>query len=276
MGRTQSDELADTCSNGRLSSVGAPEYGDHRALEVFSDPRYCNRRGPTKSRTFALATDSARITQLPRFGSVLRASFHLVTGAMPYRDFTFVQPPGILLLMSPVTLISRLIGTHDGFILARVVDALVTALNASLLAWLIRHRGRTAMVVAGAGLALMPVAAFVSSGVRLEPFLVCFILLGSLAVFSRNEDRDASTRQLVVCGLLFGAAALVKLWALFSVHRIDCLLGASLSPSHLHCHRRGGGWIHRCLPALLFVSTEKFHLAGFRRANKSQSQYGQQ
>lgn len=192
------------------------------------------------------------LLNFPDSGVYFAASFHLVTGAMPYRDFTFVQPPGILLLMSPVTLISRLIGTHDGFILARVVDALVTALNASLLAWLIRHRGRTAMVVAGAGLALMPVAAFVSSGVRLEPFLVCFILLGSLAVFSRNEDRDASTRQLVVCGLLFGAAALVKLWALFPfIALIVCLVPRYRRRIFIVIGAAAAGFTAVCLPFFL-------------------------
>src|ERR1700691_2198007 len=66
-------------------------------------------------------------------GVYFTASFHLVTGTLPYRDFTFVQPPGILLLISPVTLLSRVIGSHDGYTVARVVSALVTALNAGLL-----------------------------------------------------------------------------------------------------------------------------------------------
>src|SRR5665213_228005 len=111
-------------------------------------------------------------------GVYLAASIHFISGSIPYRDFVFVQPPGIVLLMSPVALFSRIFGSHDGFVVARMISALVTALNATLLAWLVRHRGRTAMLIAGGGLALLPVASFVSTGVMLEPYLIFFVLLG--------------------------------------------------------------------------------------------------
>src|SRR5580692_2750847 len=74
-------------------------------------------------------------------GVYLAATVHLVSGVLPYKDFTFVQPPGILLLMSPVAVFSRIFGTHDGFVLARVVSSFATALNAALLACLVRRRG---------------------------------------------------------------------------------------------------------------------------------------
>lgn len=79
--------------------------------------------------------------QLYDSGVYLASSIHLVSGVMPYRDFSFVQPPGILWILSPVALVSRLYGTHDGFILARVLSAFVTALDARLLTWLVRRRG---------------------------------------------------------------------------------------------------------------------------------------
>ena len=60
-------------------------------------------------------------------GVYLAATIHLVSGVMPYKDFTFVQPPGILLIMSPVGVFSRIVGTHDGLILARIVSSIVTA-----------------------------------------------------------------------------------------------------------------------------------------------------
>jgi hypothetical protein len=135
---------------------------------------------------------------------------------LPYKDFTFVQPPGILLLMSPVGLFSRVFGTHDGFILARVISSVVTALNAGVLAWLVRHRGRLAMVLAGGGLAFLPVSFFVSSSLTLEPYCVLFVLLGALVVLDRDAtSENVSTRRFVLGGLLLGFAALVKLWAIF-------------------------------------------------------------
>lgn len=71
------------------------------------------------------------------------------------------------------------------------------------------------MLIAGLGLALMPVASFVSSGVKLEPYLILFVLLGSLAILSTHADGKVSNRRLAVGGILFGVAAAVKLWAFF-------------------------------------------------------------
>src|SRR5579863_459945 len=149
-------------------------------------------------------------------GVYLASTIHLVSGVLPYKDFTFVQPPGILMIMSPVGVVSRVFGTHDGFILARVVSSVVTALNAGLLAWLLRHRGRLAMVLAGGGLAFIPVSFFVSSSLTLEPYCILFILLGVLVVLDRDATGEVvSTRRFVVGGLLLGFALLIKLWAIF-------------------------------------------------------------
>jgi hypothetical protein len=149
-------------------------------------------------------------------GVYLAASIHLISGALPYKDFAFVQPPGILILMSPAAIFSRIFGSHDGLELARVITSFVSALNAGMLAWLVRHRGRSAMLIAGMGLALLPLASEMSSALFLEQYLVFFILLGSLAIFSSKPHGDRlSTRSLAVGGALFGFAALVKVWAFF-------------------------------------------------------------
>jgi hypothetical protein len=149
-------------------------------------------------------------------GVYFAAAIHLVHGVLPYRDYTFVQPPGLLLLLSPLALLSRLVGTHDGFVMAEVLSTVVTALNVGLVASLVRHRGRIAMLVAGVGMALLPVSALVSTSVKLEPYCVCFILLGALAAYpGENSEGRLSNRALIVSGLLFGVAATIKLWAVF-------------------------------------------------------------
>jgi hypothetical protein len=149
-------------------------------------------------------------------GVYLAASMHFASGVLPYKDFVFVQPPGILLLMSPVAWFSRIFGTHDGFQLVRTVSAVVTALNASLLAWMVRRRGRVAMLVAGVGLALLPVARYVSTSLELDPYCILFVLLGSLIIIREIESRDRpSSRALAIGGVVFGLAALIKLWAFF-------------------------------------------------------------
>jgi hypothetical protein len=147
-------------------------------------------------------------------GVYFGSSYKFVTGVMPYREFVFVQPPGIVLLLSPVTLLSRLVGTHDGYIVARIVSGVVCAANASMLALLVRHRGRAAMIIAGVGLALLPVSFLDTSSVMLEPYCIMFVLAGALLVFHDGADRSHSTRILTLAGVLFGAALLVKLWAL--------------------------------------------------------------
>jgi hypothetical protein len=158
-------------------------------------------------------------------GVYFAASFKLVTGVMPYRDFVFVQPPGILLALSPATLLARIVGTHDGFIVARVMSGIVVGLNASLLALLLRRRGRVAMIIAGFGLSLLPVAFWVSSAVMLEPYCIVFVLLGALALLGSDEGLVPSRRRAIIAGALFGVATLMKLWAILPfIAILLCLL----------------------------------------------------
>ena len=184
-------------------------------------------------------------------GVYMAATIHFVSGVLPYRDFTFVNPPGILLLMTPVGIFARIFGSHDGLILARVVTSIVTALNASLLAWLVRHRGRFAMALAGIGLALLPIAFFVSSALKLDPYSIFFVLLGSLVILSRHHrSGEVTNRSLWIGGVLFGIAAVVKLWAFFPfLALIICLLPT--------CRRRlslfvGGAALGFIVPSLPF------------------------
>ncbi len=107
------------------------------------------------------------------------------------------------------------------------------------------------MIVAGVGLALLPVALIVSSGVRLEPFCILPILLGALVISSDDSARAALTkRSLITAGVLFGLAASVKLWAFFPfVAALVCLVP--------HYRRRvlpfvGGAAIGFIVPVLPF------------------------
>ena len=145
-------------------------------------------------------------------GVYLGAAIRLVSGVLPYRDYVFVQPPGIVVLMSPIALLGRTIGSRDALVLARIVTGLVTGVNAGLIAWLVRHRGRLAMVIAGGALAAFPLAVTADHTLLLEPYLVLFILLGSVLAFGREEP---STRRLVLAGVCFGVAGAMKLWAVF-------------------------------------------------------------
>ena len=158
-------------------------------------------------------------------GVYLAGSIRLVSGSLPYRDFVFVQPPGILILLSPAAVISRIFGTHDGLIVARLMTSVISALNVSLVCVLVRHRGRAAMLIAGLGLAFMPIVSDISSALFLEQYVVFFVLLGAVVIFSPLASRARTLNgSLALGGALFGFAGLVKIWAIFPfVAMIVCL-----------------------------------------------------
>jgi len=145
------------------------------------------------------------------FGSAVR----LVHGALPYRDFIMVQPPGITLLMAPVALATKALGTVSGMAAARVLTALASAAAVPLGGLLTRHRGVLAVTVTCGILAVYPDSLQAARTVLLEPWLVLFCLLGALAVF--DGDRLAGGRRLVSGGLAFGFAGAVKVWAILPV-----------------------------------------------------------
>ena len=144
-------------------------------------------------------------------GVYLGAATRLVHGVLPYRDFDFVQPPGITLVMGPVALVGRLIGTRDAMAVARCFTVAVTGLNAALAALVVRDRGKTAMLVAGVSLALFPLAVAADQSLLLEPYLVCLSLLAVISLFT--EGRLASPRRVLLGGLILGFAGTIKLWA---------------------------------------------------------------
>ncbi len=145
------------------------------------------------------------------FGSAVR----LIHGALPYRDFIMVQPPGITLLMAPVALATKAAGTVTGMAAGRVLTALASAAAVPLAGLLTRHRGLLAVTVTCGILAVYPDSLVAALTVLLEPWLVLFCLLGALAVF--DGDRLASGRRLIWGGLAFGFAGAVKVWAVLPV-----------------------------------------------------------
>jgi hypothetical protein len=145
------------------------------------------------------------------FGSAVR----LVHGALPYRDFIMVQPPGITLLMAPVALATKTLGTVWGMAAGRVLTALASAAAVPVAGLLTRHRGLLAVTVTCGILAVYPDSLQAARTVLLEPWLVLFCLLGALAVF--DGDRLAGGRRLVWGGLAFGFAGAVKVWAILPV-----------------------------------------------------------
>jgi hypothetical protein len=72
------------------------------------------------------------------------------------------------------------------------------------------------MLISGLLLSVFPAAMFVSSALKLEPYYMFFVLLGSIVIFApRDISATLSNRALAIGGILFGLGTLVKLWAFF-------------------------------------------------------------
>jgi hypothetical protein len=154
----------------------------------------------------------------PYFGSAVR----LVHGVLPYRDYAFVQPPGITELMSPAALESYLGSTAWALVIARFLCVFAGTAAVVLAGFLVRHRGALAVLLTGGILAIYPSAAVSARTVLLEPWLVLFCLAGAVAVF--DGDRiTASTRRLAWGGVAFGFAGAIKVWAIVPVLVIAAL-----------------------------------------------------
>ena len=212
-------------------SVGlAPELrGEAQAnrFELTSGLRYRSPVGPGVSLVILLCTALAlalRLYMLSRpnyllgvtgyddgveFGSALR----LVDGTLPYRDYAFVQPPGITVLLAPVALLAKVVGTDPAFAVARVLTALAGAAGVALVGRLVRHHGVFVVTFVCGLFAISPDAILASHSVLLEPWLVLFCLSGLLLVFE-GDRLSASPSRCALGGAALGIACVIKVWAL--------------------------------------------------------------
>jgi hypothetical protein len=141
---------------------------------------------------------------------------------IPYRDFIMVQPPGSMLLMTPVAFIAKVTGTAWGLALARILTVCADTACIVLLGLLIRHRGILAVAIASGFYAVDPSALVACSTFLLEPWLNLCCLGAALLIF--RGDTFASDRRLALGGAVFGFAISIKLWAAVPLVVIGLLL----------------------------------------------------
>ena len=155
----------------------------------------------------------------PYFGSALR----LVHGALPYRDFIIVQPPGITVLMTPAALLAQVTGTAWGMAVGRILTVLASSAGILIVGLLIRHRGLIPVSLACGILAIFPGSVVAAHTVLLEPWLTLFCLIGALVLLDRDQFA-ASGRRLLWAGVAFGFAGAVEVWAILPVLVVAILL----------------------------------------------------
>jgi hypothetical protein len=149
-------------------------------------------------------------------GSYFGSAVRLVHGVLPYRDFVFVQPPGITLLMAPAALLSKVIGTDGGLAVARILTMLAGAAGVTMTGLLVRHRGILAVLLACGVVAVYPDSVSSAHTLLVEPWLVLFCLAGAVAVFDGDEI-TGSRRRLLWGGAAFGFAGVIEAWAIVPV-----------------------------------------------------------
>ena len=189
----------------------------------------------------------------PYFGSAVR----LIHGVLPYRDYAFVQPPGITELMSPAALESYLGGTAWALVIARFLCVFAGTAAVVLAGFLVRHRGALAVMLTGGIIAIYPAAAASARTVLLEPWLVLFCLAGAVAVF--DGDRPTSrTRRLLWGGVAFGFGGAIKVWAIVPVLVIVVLCLPHVRRAAVFAGGVAAGFLIPVLPFVI-VSPGRFY-----------------
>lgn len=144
-------------------------------------------------------------------GVYFSAAEAVIFGRMPYRDFVFLHPPGIIAALAPLGLVSRL--THDalGLELARVLTVLVGAVNAGLVVLAARRFSLLGAAAGGLLYAIWRPAVMAETQPRLEPYLSLGLLI-AVALLSRRGAR-LPWWAMLAAGAGLGFALTVKIWA---------------------------------------------------------------
>ncbi len=165
-------------------------------------------------------------------GVHLASAINLLHGQIAYRDFTFLQPPGITLALTPFALLGEHVGQLTAMALARFAILLISILTVRLVVQL--SRGPRLWTLLVGGLFVISTDVLISERtVLLEPFIDVSAVVGA-AIFAR---RDLSPRSVTLAGVVFGVGCSFKLFALVLPLSFAAALGlegrAKLALKHL-------------------------------------------
>lgn len=144
----------------------------------------------------------------------------LVHGRLPYQDFLFLHPPGVLLALAPVAGLGRWVGETTGWEVSRLVWMSMGCLTSLLVARILLPLGRLAALIGGCAYAIFPGAVLVERTTLTEG-LANLCLAAALALVirelgSRQAGNVAQHRRtlsaLVAAGALLGFSTTVKVW----------------------------------------------------------------
>jgi len=144
-------------------------------------------------------------------GVYLGAAIRLLQGALPYKDYAFIQPPGIMVVSLPIALIAKLTSATHALAVARVATACASALCVALVGNLVRHRGARVTLVACGLLAVYPADIMSGRTLLLEPWMNVCCLLAATAAF--RSGQLTGPRRLALAGIALGFGGSIKFWA---------------------------------------------------------------
>jgi alpha-1,2-mannosyltransferase len=144
-------------------------------------------------------------------GVYIGGAVRLTEGHLPYLNYAFVQPPGILELMVPVALIAKVTTTVKGLALARLLTAVASAACIPLVGNLVRYRGAVVTAVACGVLAVYPPDITTAHTLLLEPWMNLFCLIAMNLAFRRGHLARPS--MVGWAGVALGFAGAIKFWA---------------------------------------------------------------
>jgi len=144
-------------------------------------------------------------------GVYIGGSVRMTEGQLPYLNFAFIQPPGILELMLPVALIAKATSTVKALALARLLTALASTACIPLAGNLVRYRGAMVTAVTCGVLAVYPPDLTTAHTLLLEPWMNLVCLIGMNLAFRRGHL--ARPGRLLWAGVAIGFAGDIKFWA---------------------------------------------------------------
>ena len=144
-------------------------------------------------------------------GVYLGASVRLLHGSLPYLDYDFLHPPGVLWLGAPFAALGELTDASVGLAAARILTVVLAGVNVILAGYVVRSGGRTAMFVTATLFALMPTSYGATQTLLLEPYLVLFSLIG-LTLLTTRSGELVTGRRLVLAGAMVGVAISFKVF----------------------------------------------------------------
>jgi alpha-1,2-mannosyltransferase len=145
------------------------------------------------------------------------AAAGLAHGLLPYRDFLFLHPPGIVVTLVPFAALGRVFGDPYGMEAASLAWFGIGALNAVLVSRILRPLGVPAALVGGLFYALFYPAIFIERSTLLEAPAATVTLVALLLLTRAPTTGPIAPRVVLLAGALLGASAGLKIWGVVIV-----------------------------------------------------------